>query len=217
MKEISKQDWTSRIAPYHFPNQFSDTLKLAFDKWQDPKDPLGSLLEVIKFSMLAPFHGIRADVFAGQIFHESQLGLHEECLLGIKARAQDIADGKAVRLRTLEILQPKDIAKLKASDPPDFIENVGDPLPDGRQEIRCYQMFYADSFQGNFERYFEIYEKHPERLAHLSSAADFLGNVTEKFYATGLNYARAVMGHIQEFKLDQLVLAPSGPAALVVD
>jgi hypothetical protein len=193
----------------HFPSWFSEPLKLSFDAWKDDTDSLGSLLEVFKWAGIAGAHGIFPSVFVGQIFHESNLGLSQSAILGIKARQSDIKNGTFKRLKTREVLTSRQVDALKTAG--DFI-SVEKVYPDGLIEVKCYQLFhYKEGLADDFEELLNIYERYwnkynKPKVTRSWTPRDFLEKVTQgpPAYATGKEYVDLVMGHIERFKLASL-------------
>jgi hypothetical protein len=182
---------------------------LAYAGWKDPTDPLGSLLEVFKWARIAGAHGIFPSVFAGQVFHESDLGLKQDAILGIKATEADIAAGTTKRLRTWEVLKPSAVEKLKERG--DWIENIK-VYPDGMIECKCWQLFhFQEGLSDDFERLITICEKGwvkygKPRPQKGWTPLDFLRKVTQgpPAYATDKEYADQVMARIIAFDLVML-------------
>lgn len=209
MKIIGYHDWVDRIAPMQLPDWYSEPLKITYDAWKDPTDPLGSMLEVFKWARIAGYHGIFPSVFAGQVFHESDLGLKQDAILGIKATAKDMKEGTYKRLRTREVVKPSQEDGMKRCG--EFIERVK-VLPDGMVEVKCWQNFhFQEGLSDDFEKLLSIYEMYhtkynKPRVQRGWTPRDFLEKVTQAdpAYATGEGYADSVMGHINRFKLAQL-------------
>lgn len=207
--EISKDDWTKRVSDYHFPNAYAAALKALAAGWKDVGlDPLGALLEWVKWSEIMPLHDVLASVFIGQMMYESGDGLRQDVPLGIKASTADKAAGKAERIPTLELLSPTDIATLKTAG--DFIALTGRTSADKmRLEVRCFQWFLKGTAQDNANKYLQFYESHkPNRAAFLAGGPEgFLRGVTTATpyaYATGEGYVQGVMGRIKAFQLELL-------------
>jgi len=212
-QELTAEDWTDKIAPYHFADEWAEPIRLIWGSWEAS---LEALLETLKCARLAPLHEVLASAFLGQLLCESGMGKHQECLLGEKATASDIAACNFIRIPTLELLDDQGVAGIQVAG--DFIAFTGRQSKDGsRKEIRCYQKFYhpQDARQvipGDWDRWLHFYEAHkPNRAQFLQAGtAEFLRNVTcssPYAYATGEDYVKSIMELVDELKLDELNLS----------
>lgn len=212
--QLTKDQWITRIAPYHFFDWMADPIKKVWAGWEDDgPDPLGAMLEWIKWAQICPLHDVPASVMFGQMMDESDNGNRQDCPMGIKATAADKAAGNAERFQTLELLEPADVARIQAAG--DFIAMTGRRSKDAsRIEISCYQWFYKGTVQGNVNKYLAYYEGHkPARAGFMGQGPEaYLRGVTTAApfaYATGEGYVQGVMGRIKQFDLTAL----DGPTA----
>lgn len=208
--KISIADWQQRILPYGFPSTYSIPLRLSYDAWKDPTDPLASLLEVFKWARIAGLHGIMPSVFVGQVFLESNMGLKQDALLGIKARSDDYKNGTVKRMRTHEVFSASEVERQKIAG--NYIETVR-TFKDGMQEIVCWQDFhYEDGLADDFTIMLDIYERvywkkwGKPRPLNSWSPCDFLEKVTQAppAYASDKNYVNLVLSIIRRYELTWL-------------
>lgn len=205
---LTPEIWRDVIGPYHFPNQFADPLKRAYEDWKDPSNPLASLLEILKFTMCGPYFGVKPSVAGGQTFLESDMGRAQDTLLGAKATAKDRAAGNAKRMKTYEEFTQKEVDAVSAAG--DLISVVKINPTTGKILIRCFQwFFFKPGLADDFDRYWSYYERRePTRTAWLhKSPEEFLKNVTVGppwKYATDPNYTSLVMGKITKYNLTAL-------------
>lgn len=212
MRFITTEEWRFRVAPLHLPTCFSMPLRHTYSRWKDTTDPLGSLLEVFKYAALAPEHDILPSVFTGQIIHESNYGLKQDALLGIKATAKDIENGTWRKLKTWERVTARQMEALKNSG--DFIELIK-ARQDGLFDVSCWQRFHFEpGLIDDFELFFKVYKLHYEKYHKPKpgpgcTPRQFLETVTQAQppYATDTTYTDKVMGVIKACDLESMDFA----------
>lgn len=207
MRSISEPEWQIRVGAYNLPSYFSAPLRLSYQGWKDPTDPLGSLLEVFKWAYIAGQHSIMPSVFAGQVFLESGMGEKQDAILGIKARQSDYVAGTVKRMKTHEVFSPAVVEAMKKEGR--YIETVR-TYPDGMVEIVCWQDFhYKEGLADDFALLLDIYERvywkkwgKPRPQASWSPR-DFLEKVTQAYpaYATDKLYTNLVLSIIKRYEL----------------
>lgn len=221
MRIITKEEWIKRIL---LPNQCSRPLKLSYDDWKDPSDPLGSLVEIIRFSLTSKAYQVLPSVFAGQVYLESDMGLKQDALLGVKATKSDYEKGTWKKMWTNEHFRKPEIERLERAD--EALSEVDKVKPIVVREtspgsdvfiVKCRQDFhYEPGLQDDFERYFRYYERRePNRMEWfekinsdpVKKAEDYLSNVTVGppwKYATDVKYVSLVMSKIKKYELWRL-------------
>lgn len=207
MRLILADEWRERVAPYHFPSYFSLPLRMMYDSWQDPSDPLGSLLEVFKWARIVAAHDVFPSVFVAQVALESGFGKSQDSLLGVKATKQDILDGTYKKMRTKEVFRDKDIQALG-----DDLVSIDHVYSDGSKLVTCYQLFhFQPGLEDDFEKFLRVYELHytkyhKERPNPRWGPEDFILNVTQAHppYATDKEYADKLLAIIKTRDLHSL-------------
>jgi hypothetical protein len=215
MPKLTAEDWAGRIGSYHFPSQFGPPLKSVYSSWQDPSDPLGSLLEVFKWARMAPGRGVPPSVFVAQVCLESGYGLKQDAILGVKATKADIAAGTFKRLRTREQLPKRAVEAMERDG--DLIEVVRQVPGTDLYEVSCWQLFHwAPGLADDFELYFKIYERlHPDLGKWIDDPERFVRGACSgsKAYATDAAYPSKVLAIISWHglrKMDFMVERPKG-------
>jgi hypothetical protein len=207
MSPIPHEEWGSRIDDYHFPQRYAEPLKLSFEDWKDPSDPLGSLLEIFKFSKFSPEFGVKPSVTAGQFFLESDMGRSQNAIVGIKASKTDIANGTFKEYPTYEELSEEAVQDLDKAGKLIHVEREVVP---GRYLVKCLQKFhYEEGLQDDADLFWRYYERRePTRFQFLKAPPEtYLRSVTVGppwKYATDHDYVGKVMSKIVKYKLAEL-------------
>jgi hypothetical protein len=214
MRLITADEWRTRVS---LPGFCATPIKLAYQDWKDPSDPLGSLVEVIKWATLAPQYLVPPSVFAGQVFLESDMGAKQDALLGVKATKKDYENGTWKRMRTTEHFSKNEIERLEKIDEtlPNDKKTIIDILGETSQGsgffiVKCWQDFhFEEGLVDDFEKYFKFYtNRKPDREKWFKSGPEeYLKNVTVAppySYATDVKYVGLVMSKIKRYSLHQL-------------
>ena len=206
--ELTREDWIERVAPFQFPSNYATPIKLLAGNWKDTTEPLGSLLEMLKWARLAPDYDCNPAIFAAQVSLESNFGLKQDALLGIKATKADIQNGTYKRLATREVFPMKEIERVKAAGDLIAIESEVKGTEPRLYRIRCYQLFhYEPGLSDDFERYFRYYmNRKPNRARYMRDTESFIRYACEEpyAYATDDKYVPMIMSVVRQYRLEDL-------------
>lgn len=206
--ELTREDWIERVAPYHFGSNYAMPIRLLAGNWKDPSDPLGSLLEVLKWARKAPDYDCNPAVVAAQVSLESNFGLKQDALLGVKASKTDIANGTFKRLATHEVFTMAEIERVKAAGDLIEIQREVKGTNPRLYWIKCYQLFhFVPGLDDDFEKYFRFYQnRKPKRARYMRNTEAFIRYACEEpyAYATDDKYIDLIMGLVRKYHLEDL-------------
>lgn len=206
--QLTREDWINRVAPFHFPSNYASPIKALAAVWKDLTDPLGSLLETLKWARLATDYDCNPAVFVAQVVLESDFGLKQDALLGIKATKTDIANGTYKRFATREVFTEQEVERVRAAGDLISIESEVKGSSPKLYRIRCYQLFhYEEGLQDDFERYFRYYvNRKPKRARYMRDTESFIRYACEApyAYATDDKYVPMILNVVKKYHLEDL-------------
>lgn len=206
--QLTREDWIEKVAPFHFPSNYARPIQGLSAVWKNTVDPLGSLLEMLKWARLAPTYDCNPAVFVAQVVLESNFGLKTDALLGIKATKADIEAGTYKRLATREVFTAEQVEKVRAAGDLISIESeVKGSIPK-LYRIRCYQKFHFEpGLADDFERYFRYYvNRKPKRARYMRDTESFIRYACEEpyAYATDDKYVSMILSVVKRYALEDL-------------
>jgi len=206
--QLTREDWIGRISPLHFPSNYAVPIQMLASVWKDTTDPLGSLLEMLKWARLAPDYDCNPAIFVAQVALESNFGLKQDALLGIKATKADIAAGTYKRLATREVFTAEEVERVRAAGDLISIESEVKGSSPKLYRIRCYQLFhYEEGLNDDFERYFRYYSnRKPKRARYMRDTESFIRYACEApyAYATDDKYVPMILSVVKQYHLEDL-------------
>lgn len=172
----SKDQPGNWIADLHYSSDERGIIMALIQKCKaDPSGPLpddwaNTVAAVLRSLKEAPKHGALASVALAQAIHESGW-FRKDVYFGIKARASDVAGGRAIASPTKEFFDDKTIAEFVAAGK--RCEPTGKTDKNGLKEVVIDDFFFMEKTpKAQFDRYWGLLERvHPQRLGFLPTPA----------------------------------------------